>query len=148
MFKHVQRNNAANPMTWEQFKSIFFEKYILKNVRDQKAEELLKLVKNNKTVAKYEAKFISLSRYAPHLVDNENHEERSWKATLHIIAALSTTEAEYIAAIGAVNEAIWLKGLVDLGLKRESSTVYCNSQSAIHLTINQMFHERTKHIDV
>ncbi|KAK3011604.1 hypothetical protein RJ639_011011 [Escallonia herrerae] len=72
----------------------------------------------------------------------------SWKATLQTIVALSSTEAEYIAATEAVKEAIWLKGLVgDLGLKHESSTVYCDSQSAIHLTKNQMFHERTKHID-
>ncbi|KAK2997512.1 hypothetical protein RJ639_025981 [Escallonia herrerae] len=41
-----------------------------------------------------------------------------WKATLQTIIALSTTEAEYIAATKAVKEAIWLKGLVgDLGLK-------------------------------
>ncbi|KAK3029672.1 hypothetical protein RJ639_039164 [Escallonia herrerae] len=58
-------------------------------------------------------------------------------------------EAEYIATTEAVKEAIWLKGSVgDLGLKQESSTVYYDSQSAIHLTKNQMFHERTKHIDV
>jgi hypothetical protein len=49
----------------------------------------------------------------------------------------------------AVKEAIWLKGLVS----KFNSThgviiVYCDSQSAIHLTKDQMFHERTKHIDV
>ncbi|KAK2997548.1 hypothetical protein RJ639_025571 [Escallonia herrerae] len=72
-----------------------------------------------------------------------------WKATLQTIVALSTTNAEYIAATEAVKEAIWLKGLVgDLGLKQECSTVYCDSQGSIHLTKNQMFHERTKHIDV
>ncbi|XP_060210257.1 secreted RxLR effector protein 161-like [Lycium barbarum] len=36
----------------------------------------------------------------------------SWKATLQSIVALSTTEAEYMAAAAAVKEAIWLKGLV------------------------------------
>ncbi|KAK3022350.1 hypothetical protein RJ639_047055 [Escallonia herrerae] len=73
----------------------------------------------------------------------------SWKATLQTILALSTIKAEYIVATKAVKEGIWLKGLVsDLGLKQESSTVYCDSQSAIYLTKNLMFHERTKHIDV
>ncbi|KAK3016961.1 hypothetical protein RJ639_007857 [Escallonia herrerae] len=77
------------------------------------------------------------------------YKNQIWKATLQTIVALSTTEAECIAATKAVKEAIWLKGLVgDLGLKQESSTIYCDSQSAIHLTKTQMLHERTKHIDI
>ena len=73
----------------------------------------------------------------------------SWKATLQTTVALSTTEAEYMALAEAVKEAIWLQGLVsDLGLMQNKSTVFCDSQSAIHLTKNQMYHERTKHIDV
>ena len=44
---------------------------------------------------------------------------------------------------------LWLRGLVtDLGLSQELIVIYCDSQSAIHLTKNQMYHERTKHIDV
>ncbi|KAK3003807.1 hypothetical protein RJ639_018965 [Escallonia herrerae] len=74
---------------------------------------------------------------------------QGWKATLQTIVALSITEAEYIATTEAVKEAIWLKGLVgDLGLKQESSIVYSDSQSAIHLIKNKIFHERTKHIDI
>jgi hypothetical protein len=73
----------------------------------------------------------------------------SWKATLQSTVALSTTEAEYMAAAEAVKEAIWLRGLVsDLGLQQDDTVVFCDSQSAIHLTKNQMYHERTKHIDV
>ena len=73
----------------------------------------------------------------------------SWKATLQHTVALSTTEAEYMAATEAAKEAIWLKSLVgDLGVKQGVVTVFCDSQSAIHLTKNQMFHERTKHIDI
>ena len=36
----------------------------------------------------------------------------SWKSQLQSIAALSTTEAEYIVAIEAMKEALWLQGLV------------------------------------
>ena len=48
-----------------------------------------------------------------------------------------------------MKEAIWLKGITtELGLKNNSVTVHCDSQSSIHLSTNTMFHERTKHSDV
>ncbi|KAG8472622.1 hypothetical protein CXB51_034312 [Gossypium anomalum] len=73
----------------------------------------------------------------------------SWKATLQTTVALSTTEAEYMAISEACKEAIWLKGLFsELNEDLQISTVFCDSQSAIFLTKDQMFHERTKHIDV
>ena len=73
----------------------------------------------------------------------------SWKAILQTTVALSTTEAEYMAITEACKEAIWLKGLFDeLSKDLQITTVFCDSQSAIFLTKDQMFHERTKHIDV
>ena len=49
----------------------------------------------------------------------------------------------------AVKEVIWLRGLLgELISDQEVITVYCDSRSAIHLTKNQMYHERIKHIDV
>ncbi|KAH1046704.1 hypothetical protein J1N35_037488 [Gossypium stocksii] len=73
----------------------------------------------------------------------------SWKATLQTTVALSTTEAEYMAIAQACKEAIWLKGLFsELNEDLQISTIFCDSQSAIFLTKDQMFHERTKHIDV
>lgn len=60
--------------------------------------------------------------------------------------ALSTTEAEYISLTEAIKEALWIKGFVsEMGYKQKSATVFCDSQSAIHLSKNAMFHERTKH---
>ncbi|KAG8481510.1 hypothetical protein CXB51_026364 [Gossypium anomalum] len=57
--------------------------------------------------------------------------------------------AEYMAITEAGKEAIWLKGLFsELNEDLQINTVFCDSQSAIFLTKDQMFHERTKHIDV
>ena len=65
----------------------------------------------------------------------------SWKATLQSTVALSTTKIEYMTATEAVKEAIWFKSLVgNLDLQQELIVVYCDSQSVIHLTKNQMFH--------
>ncbi|GKC88245.1 retrotransposon protein, putative, ty1-copia subclass [Tanacetum coccineum] len=73
----------------------------------------------------------------------------SWKATLQHVVALSTTEAEYMALTEAVKESIWLKGqLIKLGVNLRSVVVNCDNQSAIYLSRNAMFHERTKHINV
>ncbi|KAG8497045.1 hypothetical protein CXB51_008291 [Gossypium anomalum] len=73
----------------------------------------------------------------------------SWKSTLQTTIALSTTKAEYMAITEACKEAICLKGLFsELNEDLQITTVFCDSQRAIFLTKDQMFHERTKHIDV
>ncbi|WVZ89612.1 hypothetical protein U9M48_035991 [Paspalum notatum var. saurae] len=73
----------------------------------------------------------------------------SWRACLQSTVALFTTEAEFIAVCDACKEAVWLKGLY-AEFSRDTSCInlFCDSQSAIHLTKDQMFHQRTKHIDV
>ncbi|GJT18000.1 transposable element [Tanacetum coccineum] len=54
-----------------------------------------------------------------------------------------------MAKAPAVKEAIWLQGLLDeLGINQKIVTMYSDSQSAIHLAKNQVYHARTKHIDV
>ncbi|XP_060961969.1 secreted RxLR effector protein 161-like [Cannabis sativa] len=57
-----------------------------------------------------------------------------WKSNLQKVVALSTTEAEYMAAAEAFKEALWLKGLTaELGLNSNNITIYCANQSALHL---------------
>jgi len=73
----------------------------------------------------------------------------SWKATLQSIVPLSTTEAEYISATKGVKEATWLWGLVnELGLTQKILIVFYDSQSVIHLTKNNHYHNKTKHINI
>ena len=73
----------------------------------------------------------------------------SWMSKLQEIVALSTTEVEYIAASHACKGAIWLKGLLgEIGRLQNSVLVFCDSQSAIHLATNPVYHSKTKHIDL
>jgi hypothetical protein len=63
--------------------------------------------------------------------------------------ALSTTEAEYIAATEADKELLWLtRFLLELGMQQEEAVIFCDSQSAMDLSKNATYHSRTKHIDV
>ena len=73
----------------------------------------------------------------------------SWLSKLQSVVALSTTEAEYMAATQACKESIWIQRLLEeLGHKQQKITVYCDSQSALHIARNPAFHSRTKHIGV
>jgi hypothetical protein len=49
-----------------------------------------------------------------------------------------------MAIAEACKEFVWLKGLY----AELCGDVFCDSQSAIYLTKDQMFHESSKHIDV
>ncbi|XP_042051541.1 secreted RxLR effector protein 161-like [Salvia splendens] len=72
-----------------------------------------------------------------------------WKSSLQNVAALSTTEAEYITLTSAVKESKWLMGLIsDFGIKQDGVAMHCDNNGAICLARHQMFHERSKHIDV
>ena len=63
--------------------------------------------------------------------------------------ALSTTKAKYMAATQACKEVVWVKRLLkELGHKQEKITLFCDSQSVLHIARNPAFHSKTKWIGV
>ena len=73
----------------------------------------------------------------------------SWSSKRQSTVALSSTEAEYMAATHASKEALWLKRFVsELGWEQQTVQVFCDNQSALKLMKNPTYHARTKHISV
>ncbi|KAJ9527699.1 hypothetical protein QJQ45_025973 [Haematococcus lacustris] len=73
----------------------------------------------------------------------------SWSSRLQPTVAMSTAEAEYMAASGAVKEAVWLRKLMqDLGLPGTCVNLMCDNQAALQLLNNPMASARSKHISV
>ncbi|CAK1579746.1 unnamed protein product [Parnassius mnemosyne] len=73
----------------------------------------------------------------------------TWSSQKQKTIALSTTEAEFVAACEAAKEMIWLRQLMlDLGENCKCVTMFIDNQSAIKLINNPIYHKRTKHIDV
>jgi hypothetical protein len=74
----------------------------------------------------------------------------SWGSRKQNSVALSTTEAEYMAACEACTKALWLrKSISDLFDQiPESTIIYCDNKSCIRLSEHHMFHERSKHIEI
>ena len=62
----------------------------------------------------------------------------------------SSTEAEYRALTDTTSELFSLRWLFkDLDVSTSSATpLYCDNQNAIYIVHNNVFHERTKHIEI
>ncbi|KAL4340022.1 hypothetical protein GQ457_08G034200 [Hibiscus cannabinus] len=73
----------------------------------------------------------------------------SWKSKKQHTVSRSSCEAEYRAMATVTCELVWLVALLSsFHIEVPQVYLYCDSQSAIHLATNQVFHERTKHIEV
>lgn len=72
----------------------------------------------------------------------------SWASKKQQAVAISTCEAEYYALSGAVQEAIWWKGLKSQLTKEETLQVCCDNQSTIAVAESKGFHSKAKHIDI
>jgi hypothetical protein len=74
----------------------------------------------------------------------------TWASRLQATTALSTTEAEYMSACAATQEAIHLRQLLkDIGFEqRKATTLHEDNQGCVALSRNPGDHQRTKHIDI
>lgn len=74
----------------------------------------------------------------------------SWASQKQRVIALSSCEAEYMAATTAACQSIWLRGLLrEISGQQVGAVVLCiDNKSAIELMKNHVLHGRSKHIDV
>nr|GEU57583.1 hypothetical protein [Tanacetum cinerariifolium] len=64
-------------------------------------------------------------------------------------AAISSTEAKYIALSGCCAQILWMRSqLTNYGLGFNKIPMYCDNKSAIALCCNNVQHSRSKHIDI
>ncbi|GJU69461.1 putative ribonuclease H-like domain-containing protein [Tanacetum coccineum] len=73
----------------------------------------------------------------------------SWSSKRQKSAAISSTEAEYIALSGCCAQVLWMRSqLTDYGFGFNKIPMYCDNKSAIALCCNNVQHSRSKHIDI
>lgn len=73
----------------------------------------------------------------------------TWQSQKQKVVALSSCEAEYIAATTAACQGVWLARLLAelKGEEADAVTLNVDNQSAIQLSKNPVFHDRSKHIE-
>ena len=74
----------------------------------------------------------------------------TWVSQKQRCVALSSCEAEFMAATAAACQAIWLRNLLTQVTGEDTGPVvlYIDNKSAIDLAKNPVFHGRSKHIDI
>ncbi|XP_056864137.1 secreted RxLR effector protein 161-like [Raphanus sativus] len=73
----------------------------------------------------------------------------SWKKKKQDTVARSSAEAEYHSMRNALDEILWfLELLKEIGFPQQGAVrLFCDSQTAIYIAKNPVFHERTKHVE-
>ncbi|GKF18877.1 hypothetical protein Tco_0063795 [Tanacetum coccineum] len=73
----------------------------------------------------------------------------SWFSNKQTALAISTTEAEYVSAGKACQQALWMKqALIDYDVRLDDAPIMCDNKGAIDLSKNPVQHSRTKHIEI
>ncbi|WVZ52304.1 hypothetical protein U9M48_003377, partial [Paspalum notatum var. saurae] len=73
----------------------------------------------------------------------------SWSSKKQTSVALSTAEAEYVAAGACCAQLLWMRQtLRDFGCEFSKIPLLCDNESAVKLANNPVQHARTKHIDI
>ncbi|GKD43062.1 retrovirus-related pol polyprotein from transposon TNT 1-94, partial [Tanacetum coccineum] len=72
-----------------------------------------------------------------------------WSAKKQTSVAMSSAEAEYVAAAGCCAQVLWIKSqLADYDVLCDKVLIFCDNTSAIAISNNRVLHSRTKHIDI
>jgi hypothetical protein len=73
----------------------------------------------------------------------------SWSSKKQTSVALSTAEAEYVAAGQCCAQLLWMRQtLQDFGYNMSKVPLLCDNESAIRMADNPIEHSHTKHIDI
>ncbi|KAL2249557.1 UNVERIFIED_CONTAM: Retrovirus-related Pol polyprotein from transposon RE2 [Sesamum indicum] len=74
----------------------------------------------------------------------------SWKSKKQVTVSRSTAEAEYRSLATTVCELMWIDYLLQdfQVLVPKPIPLYCDNKAAVYISVNPVFHERTKHIDI
>nr|GEZ18591.1 copia protein [Tanacetum cinerariifolium] len=73
----------------------------------------------------------------------------SWFAKKQMALTISPTEAEYVSAEKACQQALWMKqALIDYDIRLDNIPIMCDNKGAIELSKNPVQHSRTKHIEI
>ncbi|GKE04835.1 putative ribonuclease H-like domain-containing protein, partial [Tanacetum coccineum] len=129
-------------------------------------------IEAHKSLGKDEEDFKSLQRFLTYMLSKgsldsdyagDNHDRRStsggcqylgrrlvsWQCKKQTIVAISSTEAEYVAAASCCAQVLWMQNqLLDYGFNFMNTEIHIDNESTICIVKNPVLHSKTKHIQI
>ncbi|MQL75468.1 hypothetical protein Taro_007838, partial [Colocasia esculenta] len=75
---HTQFEDGTIEVDWDEFVRLFRAKFVPEHIQDRMEQELLSLTQGSMAVLEYEARFVELSKYAPHIVTDERRKAKKF----------------------------------------------------------------------
>nr|GEY48414.1 putative ribonuclease H-like domain-containing protein [Tanacetum cinerariifolium] len=73
----------------------------------------------------------------------------SWQCKKKIVVANSSTKAEYVVAANCCGHVLWIQNqMLDYGYNFMNTKIFIENESTICIVKNQVFHSKTKHIEI
>ena len=103
------QGRAVRDITWEEFRTLFLEKFFPRYSRDRWYQEFLSLSQGDLSVEEYTSRFLELRRYTPHQ-DERDMTQRfvaglSYRIRIHVVGlCCETVDRAIVAAMSVEGE--------------------------------------------
>ncbi|MQM02671.1 hypothetical protein Taro_035446 [Colocasia esculenta] len=74
----TQFEDGTIEVAWDEFVRLFRAKFVPEHIQDRMEQEFLSLTQGSMIVLEYEARFVELSKYAPHIVTDERRKAKKF----------------------------------------------------------------------
>ncbi|MQL96929.1 hypothetical protein Taro_029611 [Colocasia esculenta] len=75
---HTWFEDSVFEIVWDEFVRLFWAKFVPDHIQDKMEQEFLTLTEGSMTVLESEARFVELSKYAPHVVADEHRKSKKF----------------------------------------------------------------------
>ncbi|MQL89838.1 hypothetical protein Taro_022428 [Colocasia esculenta] len=102
--------DGAVDVAWDAFVRLFQAKFVPENIQDKMEQEFLSLTQGSMTVLEYEARFSELSKYAPHIVEDEHRKTKKFVMGLKPSLQTRLVAFDHRTLDKALSAACWQEG--------------------------------------
>ncbi|MQL70730.1 hypothetical protein Taro_003052 [Colocasia esculenta] len=114
--------DGAVEVAWDEFVRLFRAKFVPEHIQDKMEQEFLSLTQGSMTVLEYKARFVELSKYAPHVVTDERRKAKKFVMGLRPSLRMRLVAFDHRTLDEALNAAFRQEGEMEQYLEEKKAS--------------------------